>query len=151
MSLDVYLNLRGASLIPKGSGIFVRENGRTEEITREEWDRRYPGRKPVIAPPSDGRSDEVFAANITHNLGAMAREAGVYQHCWRPEELGITHAKQLVEPLQAALTALEGEPDRFKKLNPANGWGDYHGFLSFVRAYLRACRDYPAAKISVSR
>lgn len=31
-----------------GSGIFVRENGRNIEITREEWDRRNPGREPVV-------------------------------------------------------------------------------------------------------
>lgn len=31
-----------------GSGIFVRENGATREITREEWDRRNPGREPVV-------------------------------------------------------------------------------------------------------
>lgn len=30
-----------------GSGIYVRENGATVEITREEWDRRNPGREPV--------------------------------------------------------------------------------------------------------
>lgn len=29
------------------SGIFVRENGMTKEISREEWDRRNPGREPV--------------------------------------------------------------------------------------------------------
>lgn len=151
MSLDVYLNLRGSVLIPKGSGIFVREGGSTEQITREEWDRRYPDREPVIAPPSDEPSDEVFSANITHNLNRMAVEAEIYQHCWRPDEIGITHAKQLIEPLAAGLASLEKEPDLFKKFNPANGWGDYHGFLAFVRAYLRACRDYPAAEVRVSR
>lgn len=52
MSLDVYLNLRGACLIAKGSGIFVRDGGHTEEITREEWDRRFPGREPVIVRPT---------------------------------------------------------------------------------------------------
>ena len=31
-----------------GSGIFVRENGATNEITQEEWDRRLPGRAALI-------------------------------------------------------------------------------------------------------
>lgn len=30
-----------------GSGIFVRENGTSVEITEEEWNRRNPGREPV--------------------------------------------------------------------------------------------------------
>jgi hypothetical protein len=28
-----------------------------------------------------------FSANITHNLGKMAGEAGIYEACWRPGEL----------------------------------------------------------------
>jgi len=36
-----------------GSGIFVRENGASKEITREEWDRRNPNRKPVVVSEED--------------------------------------------------------------------------------------------------
>lgn len=64
---------------------------------------------------------EVFSANITHNLTAMAEAAGIYKHLWRPEELGIAKAAGLVEPLTAGLTRLLAEPDKFKALNPANG------------------------------
>lgn len=32
---------------------------------------------------------DVFWANITHNLGRMADEAGIYKHLWRPEEIGM--------------------------------------------------------------
>jgi len=41
----------------------------------------------------------VYDANITHNLGEMADEAGVYKHLWRPEEIGLTKAAELIEPL----------------------------------------------------
>jgi hypothetical protein len=34
-----------------GSGIFVRENGATVEITEEEWQRRNPGQEPVRFNP----------------------------------------------------------------------------------------------------
>jgi len=34
-----------------GSGIFVRENGATVEISREEWDRRHPGETPFTIHP----------------------------------------------------------------------------------------------------
>jgi hypothetical protein len=93
----------------------------------------------------------VFENNITHNLTEMAKEGGFYKHLWRPEALGYTHAFQLIEPLESALERLLEEPDRFKKFNPKNGWGDYEGLVRFVEAYLNACKEHPMAKVEVSR
>lgn len=94
---------------------------------------------------------EVFKANITHNLGRMAEEAGIYQHLWRPEEIGITKAHQLIEPLRNGLALLRSDPVRFEKLNSPNGWGLYVHFVPFVAKYLRACEEYPDADVSASR
>lgn len=147
MSLDVYLTVRGAS-VPAGSGIFIRESGSTRELTREEWDEKFPGREPVsVLQP--GETDEVYSRNITHNLGRMASEAGVYEACWRPEELGVTRAEQLIAPLEQGLALLRGDPARFKLLNPENGWGNYEGLVGFVEDYLSACRRWPHAEVSV--
>ncbi len=93
----------------------------------------------------------VYESNITHNLGRMAREAGVYEHLWRPDEIGITKAQQLIEPLARGLELLKNEPARFTPHNPANGWGDYANLVEFVTQYLHACRDNPDAEVSVSR
>ena len=93
----------------------------------------------------------VHTSNITHNLGGMAQEAGIYRHLWHPEDLLINTAGELIGPLNAGLVLLRAEPERFKKLNPDNGWGSYEGFITFVEEYLRACEEYPNAKISVSR
>ena len=42
MSLDVYLIAESPPTSPQGgSGIFVRRNGQTVEISREEWGRAY--------------------------------------------------------------------------------------------------------------
>ena len=151
MSLDVSLTMKDAP--PRGhdgSGIFVRENGQTVEISREEWDRRNPGREPVVVP--EWNYDEtVFDANITHNLGRMAAEAGVYDCCWRPEENGITHARQLIEPLRAGIAAMRADPARFEQHNPKNGWGSYDGFLPWLERYLTACEQYPDATVRASR
>jgi hypothetical protein len=95
--------------------------------------------------------ESVFDYNITHNLGKMASEAGIYQHLWRPEELGITKASQLIEPLKTGLFALLADPEKFKAFNPENGWGSYEGLVKFVFAYLQACLQYPDATIGVSR
>ena len=94
---------------------------------------------------------EVYEANITHNLGRMAAVAGLYDCMWRPEEHGYKTAGQIIEPLRAGLEKLKQDPDKFKALNPANGWGDYDGFVAFVENYLAACVKYPDAVIYASR
>lgn len=152
MSLDVYLEVDTPRKRTRGSGIFVRENGATIEISREEWDRRHPDREPVISmPPRDEEDFIVYSRNITHNLNTMADEAGIYAALWRPDENGIEHARQLIEPLTEGLTLLRSDPARFKKFNPKNGWGDYEGLVAFVESYLDACRKHPDSKVTVSR
>lgn len=149
MSLDVYL-VADVPVARESSGIFIRENGETREISREEWDERNPGHEPTIAPQIiDTR--EVYWANITHNLTTMADAAGIYKHLWRPDEIDVTHARQLVVPLRDGLKALTEDPERFKKLNPENGWGSYEGLVRFVTEYMSACADHPDARVRVSR
>jgi len=97
------------------------------------------------------RETQVFDANITHNLGEMASHAGIYTALWRPEEIGITTAKELAPILEKGLIDLKADPERFKKFNPANGWGDYDGLVRFVEKYLAACKENHDAVISVDR
>lgn len=97
------------------------------------------------------RPTEVYNANITHNLGSMAEAAGIYEHLWRPGEIGITKASQLIEPLRVGLALLESDPERFKKFDSPNGWGLYKYFVPFVRRYLKACVESPDADVRVSR
>ena len=97
------------------------------------------------------REVTIYDRNITHNLGKMAEEAGIYQHLWRPEEIGITKAEQLIKPLREGLYLLLSDPERFKRFEPTNRWGDYYGLIDFVREYLAACEENPNALVSVSR
>jgi hypothetical protein len=152
MSLDVYLYAESPPPVPKsGSGIFIRRNGETVEISRDEWDRHFPGQEPVILTAEYGVDTCVFERNITHNLGKMAGVAGIYEHLWRPDEIGITRAKELIEPLATGLARLQAEPNIFKVHNPSNGWGDYNGLVAFVTSYLDACKQYPEATVRASR
>lgn len=96
-------------------------------------------------------AEEVFSANITHNLNKMAEEAGIYYHLWRPAEIGAERAWQLIDPLTKAIELMESDPSRFIKFNADNGWGTYEDFLPWVKEYLKACVDNPGATISVSR
>lgn len=101
--------------------------------------------------PHCKRRDDIWEANITHNLTAMADEAGIYKLVWRPDEVGIKKAGELVEPLTKAIDEMEADPERFKKHNPPNGWGSYSGFLHWVIQYRDACKRFPDADIEVSR
>jgi hypothetical protein len=93
----------------------------------------------------------IYQANITHNLNVMAKEAGAYEVLWRPEELGMTKAGELVPMLRAALERLVADPERYRKYNPENGWGSYDGLVKFIYEYLCACETHPDADIEVSR
>ena len=94
---------------------------------------------------------EVYSSNITHNLGKMADAAGIYMHLWRPEEIGISTAGQLVDPLKAGLALMRSDPDRFRAFDAPNGWGKYEHFIQFVLELLVACESNPDASVSVSR
>lgn len=101
--------------------------------------------------PHCGKGEMVFSSNITHNLNKMAEEAGIYKHCWRPEEIGIKKASQLIQPLRNAITKMKADPSRFEKHNAPNGWGMYKHFVPWLEEYLAACEANPEAKVEVSR
>ena len=44
--------------------------------------------------------EKIYWANITHNLNKMAGEAGIYEALWRPEEIGVKVAADLIPILE---------------------------------------------------
>lgn len=93
----------------------------------------------------------VYGCNITHNLSEMADKAGIYYHLWRADELNITQAKELIEPLEKGLQDMKNRQEYYEQFNSPNGWGVYENFVPWVEKYLEACKEYPNAKIVVSR
>lgn len=94
---------------------------------------------------------EVFSENCTHNLGPMAKAAGLYQVLWAPDEIGLEKARSAIPILRAGIRSLEDGEAHFQSLSPPNGWGDHRGFLKFVRSVLAACEEYPDAKIRIRK
>lgn len=94
---------------------------------------------------------EVYSSNITHNLGKMAQEAGLYDVLWRPEENGLEVAADLIPMLKDGLEKLRSNPDYYRQFNPPNGWGSYETLVRFVEEYLAACVEDPNALVEVSR
>ena len=103
----------------------------------------------------DGSTEEikdyVCDLNITHNLNKMASELGVYEHLWRPDEIGVTKAWELIEPLSKALEQMDENPNYYRKFDAPNGWGTFEGLMCFIERYLEKCKEYPNSYIEVSR
>lgn len=95
--------------------------------------------------------ENLFYENITHNLGRMADACGAYQHLWRPEELDISKAHQLIDPLQKSLSELISNPFKYQEFNNKNGWGNYEWLVASITRYIEACEKYPNANITVCR
>lgn len=177
MSLDVYL-ISPEEQEKTGTGVYVRRNGSTVELTLAEVREQFP----------DATLDEyswkdrcVYEANVTHNLTNMAEAVSLYYPIWRPgeylapdiskamreelckpdrsweivksleESLPTVYARDLIEPLRAGLNLLLSNPERCVKLEAPNGWGTYHQFVPWVEKYLQACQQYPDAEVRVSR
>ncbi len=98
----------------------------------------------------DGNAIEVFDKNITHNLAKMAGEAGIYEALWHPERINAVFAKDIINILKTGLVKLKTDPVHFKQFNASNGWGMYKHFVPFVEQCLKACKQYPNAKIYTS-
>lgn len=93
----------------------------------------------------------LFSANITHNLGEMADEAGIYKCLWRPGEIGAYLAGDIIDAVTIGLDTMKNDPERFRKYDADNGWGTYDDFIPWIEEYLLACKTHPKATIEVSR
>jgi hypothetical protein len=116
-------------------------------------------------------NEEVYWANITHNLGEMANKAGIYEALWRPHRLkegynitendhesewkfeaeNETLAKEITPIIEKGLTDMKERPEYYKQFNSPNGWGLYKHFIPWIENYLAACKEYPDAVVEVSR
>lgn len=99
----------------------------------------------------DENCNVLFESNITHNLTRMAEAARIYIELWRPEDLHIMHAEDLIYPLKQAIRDLEARPEYYKRYDASNGWGKYRQFLSWLKDYWKACVRHPDAVIDVDR
>lgn len=102
-----------------------------------------------------GRTDD--PGNITYNVDAMfalalgepdegVRNGGdVVFHRKDPalKRFIDRPASEAIDPLRAAVSRMETDPEAYRVLNPSNGWGDYDGALDYLRRFLSACEEQP--------
>jgi hypothetical protein len=114
--------------------------------------------------------EQLYSANITHNLNVMAEQAGIYKALWRPYQLHKDYvhiedynkemafedsvtiiASDIIDFIEQGLDLLKNRPDYFSKFNAENGWGKYVNFVPFVEKYLEALKQYPDSLVEVDR
>jgi len=105
---------------------------------------------PTCGNPHYERDEQVYWANITHNLNRMAGEAGIYEALWHPEDKGYKYAKDIIEPIEMGLKDMKERPEFYNQFNALNGWGMYEHFIPWIERYLEACKENPDAIIETS-
>lgn len=85
-----------------------------------------------------GRSDESEDLNITYNLSAMLKEAGFEGWSWCTNKPAVIVGRHMI----AILNRMQEDPERWRAMNPPNGWGDYDKCL---QGRMRAWAEVAAA------
>lgn len=89
----------------------------------------------------------VGVGNYTYNCAGMFVEASE-----TGESLSELHGMKCTEaePIIAkAVENMQKDPQKYKAMEPDNGWGSYNGFLEYVETLLRECRQNPECTIGV--
>ena len=117
------------------------------------------------------KQEDVYSANITHNLGKMAGEAGLYKALWRPyqlkegynipeddyqaeykfEEENLVRAYEIIPIIEKGLEDMLARPKHYETFNSPNGWGMYEHFIPFIEQYLEALKEYPESFVDCDR
>jgi hypothetical protein len=86
---------------------------------------------------------EVFDGH-TYNLTPMWRLAGVFN---TSRDLDGERARAIHSRAVEGLTRAVSFPDQFRSLNPANGWGDYEGFVEMLTLLAIRTAEHPNAVV----
>ena len=174
MSLDLYIHSR-KPIRHRGTGVMVRDNGVTRELqTVEEVRAHFPDAQNLDKIRiREWEDNELFHANMTHNLGKMAGHVplpGVkttaYELLWHPEQAdGITMTTEhhrdeddgyewdeelavldaeYVRQATEALLYVGAHREELEPLNPDNGWGSYDVLHRFLRQLVHCLLEIPA-------
>lgn len=94
-----------------------------------------------------GEVVDVLDLSCTSNVSPMWRDAlgqPLYEFDGAP-------ATEAAGPLTAGIERMEADPDRYRAMNPANGWGDAQGALEVLRQLRDGCVAHPKTTVRISR
>lgn len=84
----------------------------------------------------------------TYNLAPMLRAAlGTDMRDHGEGSLDGMLASDALRIVKRALESMALDPERFKALNPPNGWGTYEDCVEFLQWLHDACTDNPKATV----
>jgi len=85
--------------------------------------------------------------NYTHNTSRMIYAAlgGRKDSAWYAT-LDGTSGSGGADYLHQIIVGLEADPEKFRALNPENGWGDYDSLLEVLHEMRSAGREWPEGK-----
>jgi len=92
--------------------------------------------------PHCGRSDDPdFDWNYTYNVSKMWFE--VFPNADGMVDIDGLTGKESLKKLETFKAAMINDPNKFKKMNPPNGWGSYTTFLSAIEKLIEAAKEHP--------
>lgn len=92
--------------------------------------------------------DEEYAdvhLNITHNLGRIASELGVYEMLWKND--GTKKCSEQIDQLIEAKDKLSSNIEYYHQFNSSNGWGTADNFEDFLGQVIYEMKLNPNAYI----
>lgn len=87
-----------------------------------------------------------YEKGMTYNVGPMFHDA-LGGHPIR--SLHNVPGWLLVSPLRMAALKMRANPDKYRAMNPPNGWGSYESALETLEELLRWCEAEPDALLEV--
>lgn len=85
--------------------------------------------------------------NYTYNVSEMYYDAfGLKEGLRGLHDMGCESARK---HLADAIKKMESDPEKYRAMNPENGWGDYEGALNFLKRIRKDCAKHPKAKVGI--
>jgi hypothetical protein len=97
----------------------------------------------AMVPMRSAASVDTTTFNLTYNLSPMLHAAGM--PAWK-DFIGM-RAGDAGPIWQSVVDVLRADPDKYRAMNPPNGWGTYEGAVEVIAALAAACSRYPNATV----
>ena len=93
-------------------------------------------------------NEEIFDANITHNVVSMWEKAGCCEALYKSDGQKAMDVRDII--VDAVVDMMKHKAE-YKKLDSPNGWGIYEDAFKFLLSVAVACCDFPEAIIGVDK
>lgn len=98
-----------------------------------------------VAREAGGLETEI--GNYTYNCGSMFREASGGKGL---SDLNGMNCKQAGYIVDFVLDNFAKDPEKYRAMNPENGWGNFDSFREYIQKLGDACKKYPHSRVVVS-